>query len=116
MISKINFAWFLLSIASVGLAPISSFAQDDSGRKQADEHLQSELDKIDIKDLLSGYDPVTKAITDFIQITTSGTSSIVKIDANGLTGGTAWTQIATLENITGLTDELALKNAGTIIA
>lgn len=47
MISKINFAWFLLSIASVGLAPISSFAQDDSGRKQADEHLQSELDKID---------------------------------------------------------------------
>ncbi|HNP84196.1 MAG TPA: calcium-binding protein [Nitrospira sp.] len=77
---------------------------------------KTELDKIDIKDLLSGYDPVTKAITDFIQITTSGTNSIVKIDANGLTGGTAWTQIATLENITGLTDELALKNAGTIIA
>ncbi|MBK7361852.1 MAG: type I secretion C-terminal target domain-containing protein [Micavibrio sp.] len=76
----------------------------------------SEADKIDIKDLLTGYDPVTKAITDFIQITTSGTSSIVKIDANGLTGGTAWTQIATLENITGLTDEAALRNNGTIIA
>jgi Ca2+-binding RTX toxin-like protein len=76
----------------------------------------SELDKLDIKDLLSGYDPATKAITDFIQITTSGTSSIVKIDANGLTGGVAWTQIATLENITGLTDEAALKANGTIIA
>lgn len=77
---------------------------------------KTEVDKLDIKDLLTGYDPATKAITDFIQITTSGTSSIVKIDANGLTGGTAWTQIATLENITGLTDEAALKAAGTIIA
>jgi Ca2+-binding RTX toxin-like protein len=75
----------------------------------------SENDKLDFKNILSGYDPVTNAITDFIQITTSGTSSIVKIDANGLIGGTAWTQIATLENAIGLTDELALKNSGHIV-
>ena len=76
----------------------------------------AEGDKLDIRNILTGYDPLTKAITDFIQITTSGANSIVKIDANGLTGGTAWTQIATLENITGLTDEAALRTAGTIIA
>jgi Ca2+-binding RTX toxin-like protein len=76
----------------------------------------AELDKLDIKSLLTGYDPLTKAITDYIQITTSGTGSIVKIDADGLTGGTVWTQIATLENITGLTDEAALRTNGTIIA
>ena len=76
----------------------------------------TEGDKLDIRNILTGYDPLTKAITDFIQITTSGANSIVKIDANGLTGGTAWTQIATLENITGLTDEAALRVAGTIVA
>ncbi|HBR68802.1 MAG TPA: hypothetical protein DEA55_05435, partial [Rhodospirillaceae bacterium] len=75
-----------------------------------------ELDKLDIRGLLTGYDPLTKAITDYIQITDSGANSIVRIDADGLTGGTVWTQIATLENITGLTDEAALKANGTIIA
>ncbi len=47
MIAKTNFAWFLLSIASVALAPSASFAQDDPGRKEADEHMQAELNKID---------------------------------------------------------------------
>lgn len=90
--------------------------QSSGGIDTVKDFKTSELDKLDIKSLLSGYDPLTKAITDYIQITTSGTSSIVNVDADGLTGGTVWTQIATLENIIGLTDEAALKTNGTIIA
>ncbi len=75
----------------------------------------TEGDKLDIKDLLSGYDPLTKLITDYIQVTNSGTHSIVKIDADGLASGVAWTQIATLENITNLTDEASLVTKGTVI-
>ena len=56
----------------------------------------SEGDKIDIHDLLTGYDPVTSAITDFIHVTASGSDAIVSVDANGTTGGSSYTQIATL--------------------
>jgi Ca2+-binding RTX toxin-like protein len=90
--------------------------QSSGGIDTVKDFKTSELDKLDIKSLLSGYDPLTKAITDYIQITTSGTNSIVNVDADGLTGGTVWTQIATFENVTGLTDEAALKTNGTIIA
>lgn len=90
--------------------------QSSGGIDTIKDFKTAELDKLDIKSLLTGYDPMTKAITDYIQITTSGTSSIVKVDADGLTNGTVWTQIATLENITGLTDEAALKANGTLIA
>lgn len=75
----------------------------------------AEGDKLDIKALLSGYDPLTKLITDYVQITTSGANSIVKIDANGLTGGTVWTQIAVIEGVTGLTDEAALRASGNLV-
>lgn len=73
----------------------------------------AQSDKINIHDLLIGYDPLTKAITDFVQITTSGTDSILKVDADG--GANNFVQIATLKNITGLTDEAALVTSGNLI-
>ncbi len=76
----------------------------------------AESDKIDIKDLLIGYDAVTKAITDYIECTTSGANTIVKVDRDGLGTAYTWQQVATFENVTGLTDEAALKSSGTIIA
>lgn len=60
-----------------------------------------------------GYDPVTKAITDYVQITTSGTNSILKVDVDG--GANNFVQIATLNGITGITDEQALVNSGHLI-
>ncbi len=71
-------------------------------------------DKIDISDLISGYDPLTDAISDFVQITDSGSSSIVSVDADG--GADNFVQIATLNNVTGLTDENALETSGNLIA
>lgn len=74
----------------------------------------SENDKIDVSDLLSGYDPLTDAISDFIQITDDGTHSTLAVDADG--GADNFVNIATLLNATGLTDEDALVTSGNLIA
>jgi len=74
----------------------------------------AQSDKLDLSDLLSAYDPLDP-ITDYVEITTSGSNSILKVDANGSAGGASFAQIATLEGITGLTDEAALVANGTLI-
>ena len=74
----------------------------------------AEGDAIDIADLISGYDPLTDAISDFVQITDNGTDSIVSVDTNG--GADNFVQVATLLNVTGLTDESDLELSGNLIA
>ena len=73
-------------------------------------------DKIDIKDVISGYDPATMAITDWVQITTVGSDSVVKVDTDGTGSGHTWQQIAVILGVTGLTDEAALVASGNLIA
>lgn len=70
-------------------------------------------DKIELSGLLQGYDPLTQTIADFVQITTSGANSILSVDADG--GANNFLQIATLNNVTGITDEQALVNSGNLI-
>ena len=74
----------------------------------------SEGDVLDVSDILSGYDPLTDAITDFVQITESGSNSYLNVDADG--GADNFVQIAYLYNTTGLTDEEALETSGDLIA
>lgn len=78
-----------------------------------DDFSLSEGDMLDLSDVISSYDPVTDAITDFIQITDSGNNSIVSVDADG--GADNFVHIATLNDITGLTDEAALEISGNLI-
>ncbi|MCZ7641493.1 MAG: type I secretion C-terminal target domain-containing protein [Pseudorhodoplanes sp.] len=73
-------------------------------------------DKIDISDVISGYDPLSHAITDWVQITTSGSNSLLKVDTDGAANGANWQQIATIIGVTGLTDEAALVANGNLIA
>lgn len=54
------------------------------------------------------------AITDFVEITTSGSNSILKVDADG--GADNFVQIATILGVTGLTDEESLETNGYLIA
>jgi Ca2+-binding RTX toxin-like protein len=89
---------------------------DLSGIDTIADFKKADLDKINIANLLTGFDPLTKAITDFVQITTSGSDSILKIDADGLGTASAFTQIATIKGVTGLEDEAALMKAGHLIA
>ncbi len=70
-------------------------------------------DKLDISDLLIGYDPLTDAITDFVQITESGSNSYLNVDADG--GADNFVQVAYIYNETGLTDEDALETSGNLI-
>ncbi|MBZ9944503.1 type I secretion C-terminal target domain-containing protein [Mesorhizobium sp. BR1-1-13] len=74
-------------------------------------------DKIDISDILDGYyHPGTDVITNFVQITTNGSNSKLYVDATGsATFGTAQ-HIASIQGVTGLTDEEALVTAGTLLA
>ena len=74
----------------------------------------SEGDVLDISDILSNYDPLNDAITDFVQITESGSNSYLSVDADG--GADNFVQIAYLYNATGLTDEEALETSGNLIA
>lgn len=72
-------------------------------------------DKLHIGDLLNAYDPLTQAITDFVQITDNGVNSSVYIDSDGTGSTYSFTQIATLYGVTGLTDEDALETSGHLI-
>lgn len=72
----------------------------------------SDGDAIDISDLIVGA--FSGTITDYVQFVDSGTDTIVQVDANGLTGGSSYSSIAQIDNITGL-DEATLYTDGNII-
>lgn len=72
-------------------------------------------DAINLSDLLELYNPVSDAITDFVQITTSGSNSSVFVDRDGLASTYGFSQIATISGVTGLTDEAALVTSGNLI-
>ncbi|MBL8714027.1 MAG: calcium-binding protein [Alphaproteobacteria bacterium] len=75
---------------------------------------RSQGDKLDIKDLLAGFDPLSSDITQFVRIDTVGTNSVLFVDADG--GGDGFVQMATLSRATGLEDEAALLSAGVLVA
>ncbi len=72
-------------------------------------------DKLDLRDLLEEYDPLTDVLTDFVQITTSGSNSFVKVDLDGTGGTYSWSQVASITGVTGLTDEDALVTSGNLL-
>jgi hypothetical protein len=60
-----------------------------------------EQDAIDISDLLTGFIVGASDINDFVTVTTSGSNSLVAVDANGAVGGASFTTIAQINNFTG---------------
>lgn len=74
----------------------------------------SQGDAIDISDLLIDFDPDQDAINDFIQITDNGSDSTISIDADG--GANNFQAVATIQGVTGLTDEQTLLDNGNLIA
>jgi Ca2+-binding RTX toxin-like protein len=72
-------------------------------------------DVLDLTDILGAvYDPLTEAITDFIQITDNGTDSTFAVDADG--GADNFVAVAMIRGVTGLTDEEALETSGHLLA
>lgn len=72
-------------------------------------------DALDISDLLSLYDPLTDAITDFVWISESSGNSNVFVDRDGLGSTYSLIAVATLSGVTGITDEAALVTNGNLI-
>ncbi|NBA97855.1 calcium-binding protein [Pseudomonas sp. R5(2019)] len=72
-------------------------------------------DSIDISDILGGYDPMTDLLTDWVEMTTSGSDTILKVDRDGDGGTYSLAQIATIQGVTGLTDEAALVSGGQLL-
>lgn len=73
----------------------------------------SQSDRLDLSDLIQGFDPLTDAIEDFVQITTNGADSTLSVDIDG--GADNFVHIATIENVTGLTDEDLLYTNGNLV-
>ena len=69
-------------------------------------------DILEIAEIISGYDALTDAITDFVQLTDNGSDTIVSVDSDG--GADNFVQVATLTDIIGL-DETTLETTGNII-
>ena len=84
-----------------------------SGIDRIEDFTAGEGDIIDISDLLTAYDPLSDMIEDYVQILNSGANSILRVDVNG--GGDSFVQIATLVGVTGLTDEQALIDSGSLV-
>ncbi len=72
-------------------------------------------DKIDISDLLTGYDPLVDTLTDFVQITQVGHTSTLKVDLDGTGTTYGFQTVATLNGAYNITDEDALVTAHNLI-
>lgn len=83
-----------------------------------DFDIATDDDVLDISDILdnTSYVHGTDDITDWLEITDSGSDTVVKIDTTGAGSFGVGTQVAKLEGITGLTDEQALVTSGNLIA
>ncbi len=80
---------FWRATASDGRDTIQDFTKGSGG------------DRLDVGDVLSGYDAGDNA-SEFVQLVVSGSNTIVRIDANGAVGGTSFTDAFVLTNVTGL--------------
>ncbi|MBU0859542.1 MAG: type I secretion C-terminal target domain-containing protein, partial [Alphaproteobacteria bacterium] len=91
------------------------FSHTGAGNLDTVNNFNTSWDRLDLRDLLTGYDPATDAITDFVRITDSGGNSDVRVDITGSGSFGGGTVVATLSGVTGLTDEAALANSGMLI-
>jgi Ca2+-binding RTX toxin-like protein len=75
----------------------------------------SREDILDLSHLIQHFDPLTQAISDYVQITVSGAGSILKVDTDGQGSASGWTQIGSLAGVTGLNDLLSLITGGHLV-
>lgn len=76
-----------------------------------------ESDVIDIADVLDGiYDPMSDVLADFVQISESAGDTLLSIDRDGTGTTYGWTQIASIQGVTGLEDADAMVTAGQLLA
>jgi Ca2+-binding RTX toxin-like protein len=75
----------------------------------------SQSDVIDIRSVLSGYNPLSHVLTDFVKIEDGSNNSILSVDIDGTGTTNTWVRIAAIQGVTGLTDEAALVASGNLL-
>ncbi|MDY0029629.1 MAG: M10 family metallopeptidase C-terminal domain-containing protein [Pseudobdellovibrionaceae bacterium] len=78
-----------------------TFAFDNLNNVDFVRDFNKTLDILDLSALLEGYDPVSDAISDFLQVTTIGTSTYLQIDVNGATNGENFVDVAKINGLKG---------------
>lgn len=74
-------------------------------------------DRLDLRDLLSEYDPLTDALSDFVQFTNSGAwNSVLKVDLDSAGTTHSWTQIALIYGNTNLDPDTLVANGNLLAA
>lgn len=73
----------------------------DAGDMIADFSL-SQADKLDIRDLLVGYDAQTSILSDFVRVASAPAGAVIQVDPNGAIGGSVFTDVVTLQGLTAL--------------
>ncbi len=74
----------------------------------------SQGDKLDISGLLIGYDPLTDSISQFVKVTTSGSTATLYVDRNGSDPGYGFQKVAVLDG-TGALNLQSLHDHGQLI-
>ena len=63
-------------------------------------------DKLHLADLLTGFDPLAHALSDFVQTAQNGNNTHISVDSDGIGTAFAMTEIAVLEGTTLDLDDL----------
>ncbi|WP_170401511.1 calcium-binding protein [Ruegeria arenilitoris] len=74
-----------------------------------------QYDQIWLDSVLTGYDPLTDLITDFVRITDDGTDSMLEVDLDGTGTTHSFVDLVSITGVTGLTDEAALESSGALV-
>ena len=72
-------------------------------------------DSLDISDLLTGYDPLSAALTDFVDMRVVGSTTQLWVDADGAGTGAAFVHVATVRLSTGFENEAVDAAAGLLV-
>ncbi|MDE2337483.1 MAG: tandem-95 repeat protein [Alphaproteobacteria bacterium] len=74
-------------------------------------------DKIDISDVLSGhYNPAASAaVSNFVNVVTSGHNSIVEVDLSGHAGAAGWTQVVAIFSEPNLNEQTLISHGNLVV-
>jgi Ca2+-binding RTX toxin-like protein len=75
---------------------------------------QGEGDRIVLKGLLTGYDPVSSDISDFVRVASNGLNSYLSVDTDGALNGGSFVRLARLDGVTGFVNAAQMLAVGAL--
>lgn len=74
-----------------------------------------EQDSIDISDILTGFDPMTDVISDFVQTTEVSGNTVISVDSDGTANGVLFNDVVQINGFTGADQDLLYINNSLIL-